>query len=185
MSGFGYIASFEVSQSQDQSVAGPQHRQQTMHKRRRPVGVHLLRPRFAGIGHAIPLLKAEILRLVSAGGLFPIAIPDTSGDPRKPVGEGSFAAVASQAHVRLNEDVLDQFLVDQMVPAETPQYPTDVLLIPLDQASVGIRVTLATLADILKLGRGRRSRLLALPCGRCRIRKPANQHDRQPLDSES
>jgi hypothetical protein len=72
------------------------------------------------------------------GGLFPVAITNASRYPGKPVSERSFAAVASQTQICLDENILNQLFVNLVITTETPKYSANMFLMPLDQTPVRI-----------------------------------------------
>jgi hypothetical protein len=68
--------------------------------------------------------------------------------------ERRFLAVAAQAHVRLDEDILNELFMGLNVTAESPHYFGDVPLVPFDEAAIRIGIALPALADVIDVASG-------------------------------
>jgi hypothetical protein len=74
--------------------------------------------------------------------------------------------------------------VDHSVPAETPQDPADLLLVPLDQSPVCVRIPLPALADVLELRSIRRASLAVFDHGHG-IRHTSSQFGQEPFKPDT
>lgn len=157
--GLGNVALFEIPHGQDESVSRRQLGQQAVHE---IGGLVCLYCSAVGLGERLPGLVGECDLFVPACPI-PEAVADTGGNPGQPVGKGRFGAEAGQAHPCLDECLLHQFFVFGAVACKSPEEIADGCLMPLNEAAVGIVVTVLALPDILVFGGVTRCEGIPLP----------------------